>query len=795
MNQTSENLFYSAQQAHQSSDLLRAEALYKQVLNADPNHAGALQFLGVLYGQQKRYDESIQYLHKAYKTDQKNPQFCNNLAEAFRRRGDLDEAITFFKKALDIAPNFVEAYYSLGLVYREKGDIEEARKYYQKALSINPRHANSYQNLGNILLAEEKYEEALDCFNRSLSINPNQANSLNNIAIVLSKTGKNEEALEYYKQAVRLNPRFIEAYNNWGSLLVEMKRSQEAANCFASVLRIDPKNINALMGLASIKISLGNLGEALDIYEKVTRIEPDNANAFNIMGSLFTKVSDHEMAIKSFKRALEIQPDFEPALLNLAVLLEKHGNITEAGQYYKKLLQLQPDNDLLKLQYDIISPVIPQSNAEIDQARKHISETLDKYIEKEFNFDINKYNTFTGQSFFMMTYQGRDNDKELREKFVKVFQKYFPENEPVINNNEIKHIGFLVSEGHEFVFNKSVAGMLNNFSKGKYRYTVICDKVKGEKVIKPNITNPEIGYLDLPVNLQEAVAVVKEAKFDILNFWEVGTDSMNFFLAFYKLAPIQTLSWGWPITSGNPKVDYYISSEHLEVPEGDVFYTEKLFNLKYLPTYYYRPKVPTELKPRSYFNLSEDVNIYFCSQTLLKVHPDFDQAVKQILEKDPSGIVLFLKDRQKHIDSLIEKRLNQTCSEVISRIRLMDRMPFEEYLNLVAVADVIIDPFHYAGANTTYDAFAAKRPVVTLPTKYHRGRYSYAAYMEMEMSDCIASDPQDFVEKAVKLGTDKQYNQEISKKIVERCPVLFENIGVIHEYERFFAEAIENLGY
>jgi protein O-GlcNAc transferase len=788
MNQQPENPFYLAQQAHQQSDLLRAESLYKQVLNEIPNHPGALEFLGILYSQQKNYEQSVFYLKKAAENSPGNPQICNNLGEAYRRKGDPEQAIACFKKAISLAPNFAEAYYNLGIVYREKGDLAEAAENYQKAIGINPRHANSYQNLGNILITQEKYQEALEYLQQALNINPNQPNTYNNIAIALNKTGKNDQALEYYKKAISLNPQFIEAYNNCGNLLVEMGRNEAAVTFFSSVTRLEPNNITALTGLANLKIAAGLIGEALDIYDRITRLEPGQANAFNVMGSLFTKVSDYELAIKSFRRAIEIDPDFEPALNNLAVLLEKQGDFTGATIYYSRLLQLQPDNELLKLHFETMSPVIPQSNQEIDLYRRKISDALDRYIESGLTFDIKKYNNFTAQSFFMLTYQGRD-DRELREKYIKVFQGCFPENNPVLSNAEKKHIGFLVTEGHEAVFSKSVAGMLNNFSREKYRYTVVCDKLKA-KTIKDQVTNPEIGYLDLPSNLEDAVEAVKAAAFDILNFWEIGTDSLNFFLPFFKLAPIQTLSWGWPLTSGNPKVDYYISSEHLEVPAGDKFYTEKLFRLKYLPTCYNRPKAPAQLKPRSYFSLPESANIYFCSQTLLKVHPDFDLAIRQILEKDPKAFVLFLKDKQANINSLVQKRLEKNCPGLISRIRLVDRMPFEDYLNLVAVADVMLDTFHYAGANTTYDAFTVETPVVTLPTEYHRGRYSYAAYMEMGVLDCIAADEQDFVEKALKLATDKQYNRQIGKKIAESCSVLFENTGVAREYERFFAQVI-----
>ena len=73
---------------------------------------------------------------------------------------------------------------------------------------------------------------------------------------------------------------------------------------------------------------------------------------------------------------------------------------------------------------------------------------------------------------------------------------------------------------------------------------------------------------------------------------------------------------------------------------------------------------------------------------------------------------------------VLKKRLFSSFPDIIPRVRFMPVLPKDEYLNLIALSDVILDTLYYTGgANTTYDAFAAGTPVVTLPGKFHRGRY------------------------------------------------------------------------
>jgi tetratricopeptide (TPR) repeat protein len=99
MNQNIESKYYSAQQAHQNSDLNTAKGLYKEILTTNPGHSGALHFLGILYGQEQRYEEAIFYLNKAFEISPDNAELCNNLAEVYRRNCNLELALKYFKKA------------------------------------------------------------------------------------------------------------------------------------------------------------------------------------------------------------------------------------------------------------------------------------------------------------------------------------------------------------------------------------------------------------------------------------------------------------------------------------------------------------------------------------------------------------------------------------------------------------------------------------------------------------------------------------------------------------------------
>jgi predicted O-linked N-acetylglucosamine transferase (SPINDLY family) len=62
-------------------------------------------------------------------------------------------------------------------------------------------------------------------------------------------------------------------------------------------------------------------------------------------------------------------------------------------------------------------------------------------------------------------------------------------------------------------------------------------------------------------------------------------------------------------------------------------------------------------------------------------------------------------------------------------------------------------------------------------------------YRAMGMAQCIARDADDYVEIALRLGTDAAHRQAVRAEILGRNAVLFENARVVRELERFFREA------
>jgi predicted O-linked N-acetylglucosamine transferase (SPINDLY family) len=300
-------------------------------------------------------------------------------------------------------------------------------------------------------------------------------------------------------------------------------------------------------------------------------------------------------------------------------------------------------------------------------------------------------------------------------------------------------------------------------------------------------------WLTVADNLPAARAQIAALELDILFYQDIGMEPFSYLLAQARLAPVQCVSYGHPDTTGIPAMDYYISNDLYEVPGAAAHYSERLVELRGLSTlaYYFRPPVPQRPPTRADLGLPSEGALYLCPQSLFKLHPDFDAALQGILERDGAGRILLFAGECSVWSRELRRRFARVMPAVADRIVFLPRQPYARFLQLVSVADVVLDTMHFNGMNTSLDAFAAGTPVVTLPTALQRGRFTQGMYRVMGIDDCVAASADEYAALAVGVAVSAERRQTLRSLILERNHLLFEERHAIDEFERFFLLAHE----
>ena len=233
-------VFQNAIQHHRAGRLADAEALYRQILAAQPTHAEALHHLGVIAQQIGRHDLAVEWIRQAIVLSPNNPFAHYNLAEAYRTTSRLDEAKAAFHHALRHKPNYPEAWLNLGVSLATQGRLDEAIAAYRRALELRPDYAEAHNNLGIALRDLGRPDEAAAACRRALELRPDYPEAHNNLGITLRDRGRLDDAVAAYRRALQLQPEMTGAYSNLGSALKDLGQIDEAIEAYRRALQARP---------------------------------------------------------------------------------------------------------------------------------------------------------------------------------------------------------------------------------------------------------------------------------------------------------------------------------------------------------------------------------------------------------------------------------------------------------------------------------------------------------------------------------------------------------------------------
>ena len=259
--------FALAIQHHQAGHLAEAERLYRELLAAEPNHAGALNLLGVVAAQSGHGDAAVALIGRAIQLDGENAGYHVNLGLAEQRRGHPDVAAACYRRALDLAPGNADAHNNLGILLQNQGRYDAAAAHFERCLAAQPDHAEALINLTLARRNQGRLEQAIACGRRALALRPNAPEAHNNLALALDNIGRVEEALAHYGQALALKPDYAEALNNLGLSLYHAGRPEASLDAFDQALALRGAYGEAQLNQAMVRLSTGDFRRGWAHYE------------------------------------------------------------------------------------------------------------------------------------------------------------------------------------------------------------------------------------------------------------------------------------------------------------------------------------------------------------------------------------------------------------------------------------------------------------------------------------------------------------------------------------------------
>ena len=721
-------------------------------------------------------------------------------ARLHHQRGELAQAIQGYQRALDEDPARADVWHLKGLAEHQSGQLDAAMRSAEKAIAAGGERPPYLLLQGHVLHDRGDLAAAEERFARLVAARPDWAPGHLALGGVRMDRGNLEGAVESFRAAVGADARHARAWQNLGVALQSLGRPEEATEAFERAVAIDPAYALAHLNLARL-LNTRDAKKALAHAEAAARIDGRLSDAWLLAGDIHRRRFDFDEAFAAFSAAASRAPHDVRGGIAKAELLAELGRIEEARAEFAGVAQRFPGSLKAALGAALLLPRVYDGLDHLESSRADYARGLETLHAQAARFRHARPEAALADSRwvnFYLAYQGRD-DRALQERYAslvrRVVEPHLPqffERRPRAAGRERLRVGFLSHFFFNCVVGRYFASWITHLDPARFESYVyytnewVADDTKA--IAAKSGVFRHVAGKPLHAIAQQVIA----DDLDMLVYPELGMHPDSFALAQLRLAPVQCAGWGHPTTTGIPEIDWFISCAGMEPEGAQASYSERLALLPGLGTRYAVPRAEGE-GARAAHGIPENATAYFVPQSLFKIHPENDDLIASVLEQDPDGVAVMFRSRQdrftRAFTARFERALARRGVDAKERVRFLEFMPHGKYLQVNALCDVMLDTLHWSGGNTSLDALGAGLPVVTLPGALMRGRQSAAMLTQLGVPELVVADRQAYVDTAVRLGRDRAWREDISRRIVGNHNALFERDEPVRAFEAFLERA------
>jgi len=668
--------------------------------------------------------------------------------------------------------------------HHQAGRFDEAVSQYEKLISAGIRVPILFQSLGAARLALGQADGAIRALDEATRLDPNSAPVFANLGHALALAKRWREAADAYAKAVAIDARFVEALVEQGVCLENAGDMAAGEACFVRASKLDAKNVRvwALLGRAYHRRRALDL--AIDSYRRGVAVKDDAADLWNNLGAVLHERGALDEAQKALSRAVTLAPEMAQAHANLGSLLADRDDRAGAKAAYARALACDPSNVGARLGACFAELQILYDMADaIDAARARYVAALDAAIaalDLEAPGIAPAVAAAVGQHQpFFLPYQARNDvapQKRYGEFVCAAMAKTYPQwarplAVPPRGADGRLRVGFVTAYFRRHSIWKLFRGWMENLDRSRFAVhgywtgAAADDETPAARAACARFVEG-LGF--------EAMAeAIRADAPHVLVYPEMGMDPVSHKLATLRLAPVQCTTWGHPETTGLPTMDWFLTSDLMEPPGEEARYSERVHRLPNISIDYEAPAIVPATLDAAALGLREGAMRYLCCQSIFKYLPQDDDILARIAERVPDSQFVFLgHPTATNLTRAFEARVSAAFAarglDPARHVLVLPQQDGPRYAGLNAISHLFLDSLRWSGGNTTLEAVAQGLPALTWPGDQMRGRHSYAILKMMGLDEGIASDPDDYVARAVRFGTDRASLAAYRARTVER---------------------------
>ncbi len=703
---------------HRSGELLKAEHLYRQVLDIYPELPEGLYSLGAIACQTGHFVEAASLVRRAIVARPNEPSYHGLLGRILRSQGETEPAITAYTRAVELAPQRIEFAIGLALALKFAERYTEALATLQGAVKLDPRSLECWVNLGNLQRKTGDWTAAVASYERAIALNPAMAEAHNNLGAALLELRDATRARASLRHALELDPNYAEASYNLGRVAILDTSFEEAGRYFSAALAVRSDHADAHIGLGMVSANSGDMEKMVESFRRAIDIRPNDADTFFSFGGLLLGHGYYEVAAQAYEYGLNIRPQSIDALNNLGTIQSNLGKSADAVKTFRRLFDITPDFVPARINYANLLVVLGRVEEALDSHRRILATDPDDFEA-------------LGNLLLDYCYLSEDADalEKAHREWPQQLRRAWPQRGTNSNNPDPGRrlkVGFVSADLRSHSVSYFIEPLFEHLDAEAFEIHVYANSWVADAVTE-RLRKCAPAWVRI-VNLSdhEVIHRIQEDEIDILVdlSGHTGGNRMKVFAA--KPAPLQISYLGYPTVTGLPEMDYHLTDWQVDLADGDAAGEKPL---RLANSYFcYRPlsdapQVDPLPATRNGWTTFGSFN------NLAKLSPATLALWKQLLSSSENSR-LFLKCKGLDDPDTQERLRAEICDASIRPERLVLRawdQSGDSHLRTYNEIDVGLDPFPYNGATTTCEALWMGVPVVTLAGATHPAAWAPAS--------------------------------------------------------------------
>jgi predicted O-linked N-acetylglucosamine transferase (SPINDLY family) len=694
------------------------------------------------------------------------------------RGGRLAAAEEAARLRLEQNPQDPEGLLVQGLCALQRRKNADGLRILEQAALVHPSDCEIHVALGQAKLAMGRKVAAVAAFEQVLVMAPGHPSASYQLAMLALAKGREDDALRLLRTAVTNEPSWVDAQYQFGNMLRSRGELYEAERHYRLALAAQADHVETLVNLGGLLKDSGRYAEAVQCFEHALQLRPELTQpAFNLaMIRVNQRMWDE--ASRWLQHALAVNPKQADVQYWLGNTLMGSGDAVAACMAYQAALRLNANYVQARWGYTMAQlPAVPASAGEQGLAVAAFDRELSKLCAWfKVHRPSDAYKAVGAQQPYYLAYIPGNHRSVLSQygglcaSQMGAWARKMGVPAPSRNKTSKCKVGIVSAHVHEHsVWRTIVRGWIDHLDPAKYEIHIF-HTGSGRDGQTDWAVRRVARFYQAEGGWHQWVKTISEAHLDVLVYPEIGMDATTVRLASLRLASFQLASWGHPITTGLPTIDFFVSAQGLEPEGANAHYTEKLLKLPNLGCCYSPLGLSPERIDLSEWGIDAKDRILLCAGTPFKYAPADDMLWVEIAKRCGPCKLVFFCPESGLLGKLLEKRMRTSFQEVgmhfDNHVRFIPWLSPAAFFGVLDRADVYLDTVGFSGFNTAMQAVERGTPIVAWDGEFLRGRFASGILRQMGLHEWIASSSEHYVALVEKLCADKALRLEVKNKML-----------------------------